>query len=711
MTEPQVSQPYFSDGQVTLLQGHVLDCLRALPSESVQCVITSPPYWALRSYGTAPQVWGGDPEHEHEWGDSVNGRRRDNQHIAQWSELVGFSGGIKASVANHTTPTNGTHCPCGAWRGELGHEPTPQAFVAHLVEVFREVRRVLKRDGVCFVNIGDSYNGSGKGPGNDGLGKSTISRISGPQEERQGFINVRSDAPGLKAKDLVLIPERFALAMQDDGWFVRSRIAWCKKAPMPESVRDRPTNAWEHIWMFTKSARYFWDADAVREASLDTGGNGAFAGRQGNARDTAISGGVGTATLHPYGNGRNMWSYWLLSPDPEPMAHFACVDEQTQALTPDGWRFHKDLSDGDAIAAYDPDRHVWRWDTATFHRYPYQGDMVVIDKRDSSQRLTPNHRCLVRDRYGKESIVLADDLGPSMQVPTAAAFDGESQDGIGISWAALVGWFITEGSIDKRYGDVMIYQSLSANPAKCERIRQLLTDVGATWTESVRERDWRGRPSVEVAFRVDRASGTLLKDIAPEKAMTPALAALPPIEAAALLEALIDGDGHRRCDGRTCIIQKDKRSIDLMQVLALKLGYRAHVGPHGDGFSLYLTRGEWLTLRGTNGVHDPLGREHYEGTVWCPSVPTGFWIARRNGKPFITGNTFPREVPRRCIAAATREGDTILDPFVGSGTTTQVARSMLRRSIGIDLNETYLHDIALKKNSQMALIPNGENPA
>lgn len=338
---------FMDDGQVALHHGHALDVLRELPSESVQCCVTSPPYWALRSYGTEAQVWGGDAEvkrhdwdcksvqrvgstpagvcncsyHEHVW--DIR-----NEHHNRGDSTAGAKQRSNVGAVTDRGVVSDATCPCGAWRGELGHEPRPQMFVAHLVEVFREVQRVLKSDGVCFVNLGDSYSGSGKGPSNSlqrpasSLNNGQLAAGAAPTE----WIPV---PPGTKPKDLVLIPERFALAAQDDGWYVRSRIAWCKRAPMPESVRDRPTNAWEHIWMLTKSARYYWDADAVREDYARLWDASAPNGKTlGPGSDYTVQQGQPTGhvrqakPIEPK-NGRNIWSYWLLSPDPEPLAHFA----------------------------------------------------------------------------------------------------------------------------------------------------------------------------------------------------------------------------------------------------------------------------------------------------------------------------------------------------------------------------------------------------
>ena len=310
-------------------QGHVLDVLRAMPAESVHCVVTSPPYWGLRAYGTEPQVWGGHPGCEHYWSEG----QALGRHQPAVSGSTSLEGGFQAH-REPLPPASQSHClSCGAWRGELGSEPTIALFIAHLMQVFTEVRRVLRSDGTCWVNLGDSYAGSGKGPSKSlqsaasQIGNKTVpgrKNMTGAPREGAGL----PGDDGLKPKDLCLIPERFALAMQDAGWWVRSRIAWCKTSAMPESVTDRPTSAWEHIWLFSKSARYFYDADAVREpqASADRsqfrteddpttpsyGANGSHALR-GDSRPPRL--------LNPAGG--NQRNFWLLSPDNFTEAHFA----------------------------------------------------------------------------------------------------------------------------------------------------------------------------------------------------------------------------------------------------------------------------------------------------------------------------------------------------------------------------------------------------
>lgn len=291
-------------------QGHVLDVLRSLPSESVHCVVTSPPYWGLRAYGTEPQVWGGELDCAHSW-------------------TVGHPAGYRSSDTNpcplqtagnigRENRSGQTCAICGAFFGELGSEPLPDLFVAHLVEVFREVRRTLRNDGVLFVNLGDSYVSTAPGTMN-------APQPKGSKANPEQWANYRQKVPGLKPKDLCLIPWRFAIAAQEDGWWVRSIIPWCKTSPMPESVQDRPTSAWEPIFLLTKSSRYFYDADAVRQPSTMKPQRRLVAGALGSGPYT--QNGIKPTRDEPETDcppgGANLRNYWVLGPEPFPDAHFA----------------------------------------------------------------------------------------------------------------------------------------------------------------------------------------------------------------------------------------------------------------------------------------------------------------------------------------------------------------------------------------------------
>ena len=242
-----------------------------LPDESVQCVVTSPPYWGLRKYdGEQDLIWG-DNHCEHEWGEKKVTRKG---HPGTKSTLAG----TQASELSKAVDTHGSSCSlCGAWRCAYGLEPTPELYVQHTVEILREIRRVLRKDGVVFWNIGDSSSGSwaNYGGGARGAGKQRLiktgSQIQNPVWE--GLDGYRPAASFkhdiLKPKDLCLIPQRVAIAAQEDGWWVRQEIIWGKENPMPESVTDRPTSSHEQIWMLTKSGTtQYWthrDLPGTRE--------------------------------------------------------------------------------------------------------------------------------------------------------------------------------------------------------------------------------------------------------------------------------------------------------------------------------------------------------------------------------------------------------------------------------------------------------------
>jgi len=184
--------PWFRDNGATVYQGDALETLRLMLSESVNCCVTSPPYWGLRDYGVD---------------------------------------------------------------GQMGLERTPEEYVAAMVAVFREVRRVLRTDGTLWLNLGDSYAREGGSAG----GGNALLHMDG--------ISKRNCSPpdNLKPKDLVGIPWRLAFALQDDGWYLRSDIIWHKPNPMPESVKDRPTKSHEYLFLLAKSADYYYDHEAIKE--------------------------------------------------------------------------------------------------------------------------------------------------------------------------------------------------------------------------------------------------------------------------------------------------------------------------------------------------------------------------------------------------------------------------------------------------------------
>jgi len=241
-----------------LLQGDCLQQLATLPAASVQCCVTSPPYWGLRDYGTA---------------------------------------------------------------GQLGLEATPDEYVANMVAVFSAVRRVLRDDGTLWLNLGDSYNGS------SGSGGATQKQTTNAGSFHNAGIRL---APGLKPKDLVGIPWRVAFALQADGWYLRQDIIWHKPNPMPESVTDRCTKAHEYIFLLTKSARYYYDNEAVKEPVSEVSLKRAEYGWDCDRPSTknASMGGNGIHTekmgerfVNPAG--RNKRSVWTVTTKPFKGAHFA----------------------------------------------------------------------------------------------------------------------------------------------------------------------------------------------------------------------------------------------------------------------------------------------------------------------------------------------------------------------------------------------------
>lgn len=245
--------------------------LRSLPDEHFHVVCTSPPYYNLRNYSTNPQIWGESGPCDHVWGpwqEQRTLRHTDSERTAgkmrhsdrSWGDdpTRTFDGQHQRHVAAQTC------IHCGAMRCELGNEPTIRDYTSHLVEVFREVWRVLHPTGLLFVNLGDSYaRNPAKGqhrPGQNGrCSRSAYDTGVGRSAAAP------CDQDGVKEKDLCLVPARFAIAMVEDGWYLRNDCIWHKPNAKPASVTDRFVMDHEYVFMFARSSKYYFDWMAVAE--------------------------------------------------------------------------------------------------------------------------------------------------------------------------------------------------------------------------------------------------------------------------------------------------------------------------------------------------------------------------------------------------------------------------------------------------------------
>ena len=334
---------------VKILRGDNRNTLKTLEDKSIHTVVTSPPYWGLRDYGTA--TWeGGDP---------------DCDHVAnpQATKKMGNEEFNKNRPSREETKTKGYYeniCPkCGARRidNQLGLEETPEKYVNNLVDVFREIKRVLRDDGTVWLNLGDSYLSQPAGNKKpSGFSQTRPSRIKNGVGTETVALPKKRQIAGLKTKDLVGMPWRVAFALQQDGWYLRQDIIWHKPNPMPESVKDRCTKAHEYIFLLSKSSKYYFDNESIKEPITDStakrllqknidnqkGSERAHAGEKSNGNMKALGrkkfdssmGGGGTSFVGHSGykksDGsymisptRNKRSVWTVTTKPFKEAHFA----------------------------------------------------------------------------------------------------------------------------------------------------------------------------------------------------------------------------------------------------------------------------------------------------------------------------------------------------------------------------------------------------
>ena len=316
--------------------------LPMIDDKSVQCVVTSPPYFGLRKYDGVQDVEWSEVTYSPMAGlPPITIAGCDSGCTHEWTSTISpaKSGGTKSKKVQTKGKDNfqivppiesGTCTKCGGWRGPLGNEPTIEAFIGHLILCAREWRRVLADDGVMWVNLGDSYNGSGKGGNPEG---SKWKGFVGNEKREQSAQASKPELYGLGRKNLMMIPARFALAMQADGWILRSEIIWHKPNPMTESVTDRPTKAHEMVYLFSKRGKYFYDGDAVAEPTQESSRARMKRGVSDNHKNTN---GAPGQSPHSFSRARphdterhapttrNLRTVWKIATQQFSGAHFAC---------------------------------------------------------------------------------------------------------------------------------------------------------------------------------------------------------------------------------------------------------------------------------------------------------------------------------------------------------------------------------------------------
>lgn len=237
-----------------ILCGNALEILPKLPAESVSCVTTSPPYWGLRDYGIEPVICDGDKDCKHDFGEYDSKSLHENRQNLDGDTLGNPQ--YRKNLHGFGNAKAGFCAKCGAWKGSLGLEPTFELYIKHLCDIFDEVKRVLRKDGTCFVNIGDSYWGGGQG-GADYGGKEIVPESNfGHVAKGENYLN----------KSLCDIPYRFSIEMINRGWIKRNTIIWWKPNCMPSSANDRFTIDFEYLFFFTKNNKaIFWTNEKTLE--------------------------------------------------------------------------------------------------------------------------------------------------------------------------------------------------------------------------------------------------------------------------------------------------------------------------------------------------------------------------------------------------------------------------------------------------------------
>lgn len=336
---------YLKDYINKIIKGDSLTVLKTLLNESVNCCVTSPPYWGLRDYGIEFIIWDGDKNCKHDFNEYDSKLLHENRQNLDGGTLGNPE--YRENLHGFGNAKAGFCSKCGAWKGSLGLEPIFELYIKHLCDIFDEVKRVLRKDGTCWVNLGDSYAGN--------MGKKngwTDNKLGfGKQEAIDKGVCLTSKTKfeyTLPQKSLNLIPQRFVIEMVNRGWIARNVLIWHKPNCMPSSAKDRFTVDFEYVYFFVKSKKYWFEQQFEEMLSNNydlnrmKNGRKEYKGKWSGNKDAESFGSprartqrktwdskrIQSAFVAGGANGRNKRAVWTIPTKPFPEAHFAVYPEK-----------------------------------------------------------------------------------------------------------------------------------------------------------------------------------------------------------------------------------------------------------------------------------------------------------------------------------------------------------------------------------------------
>lgn len=452
----------------------------------------------------------------------------------------------------------------------------------------------------------------------------------------------------------------FKLKERGSSWLLRKDIIWKKISCLPTQVKDNFNSTYEHIFMFSKEPYYFFDQSKARKPYAESSikrfnyVQSKLGGHDSGAKCAGATKGESEQVfLSPNSEGAVKGDVWEMNTAQYKGQHFACVDSNTEALTLRGWKKFYELTSLDQIAIFNGQNLKWEV-PKSYVSYQYNGKMIEVSNRDIHMNLTPDHR--VYYKYFKKvkgsyswRIKRADQLKGGEKIRISASFITKEDNYIPPIFAELCGWILTDGHYCKWGNAIELYQTLEAHPEKVRRIRQILKILKFEFHEYKKFK--KGR--TEITFyipgtrfkKIINPLNLKIREIFPgKKGNLTIFNSWNKSSLKGLYKGMCFGDAHIRKDKRITF-SGNKEKLSFFSVLGVILGFSSKE----INKSVYISYKTSSSLRGTNGKYHKISKIDYNGLVWCPQVSSGMWMARLDGRPFITGNCFPEELVENCI--------------------------------------------------------------